>query len=253
MVLRGVLHKRSFRVRRRQSLLPLMFTPAVNAGAGGISTISNKEGAASEAVTVKMLRDASDDALTHMLVEARLLAAVEHPHIVRLLAVVETPQPVQLAMELCSGGDLRTALKAGALSRAGCDELAAQLDVAHQLATAVEYLHSKLCLHRDLAARNALLAQGRQEDSVARSELIVKLADVGLARAVASEEAYYRVRRGVSVGIVAFHAVIVLPQPVFVSGILRSLFPCISTPHPSPSPPFSYNCPSPPPASAPQV
>lgn len=138
--------------------------------------------------------------LTQVLLEARILAVLDHPHIVRLVGIRDSCLPLRLALEYCAEGNLRDFLRGGGeqhllpAADAGCIALACQI------AAAVHYLHNRLCIHRDLAARNILLqiAGGNGIRTVenrdhGRCGYIAKLADLGLARALRREEDYYRV------------------------------------------------------------
>lgn len=137
----------------------------------------------------------SGNALSQLLLEARLHACLSHCNIVALLAVQEAYLPVMLALAYCSGGDLRQELRRRAAASAipsaipsampsaipsaipsakasaaaalihtaspvssstGVSE-AGRRDMASQVAAGLQYLHSKLCIHRDVAARNVLL------------------------------------------------------------------------------------------------
>ena len=93
--------------------------------------------------------------------EARVLARLEHPGVVRLFdAGVEAGQPY-MAMELLEGEDLEGA--------AGVDAVAVMLEAAD----ALEAVHAAGVLHRDLKPANLMrLADGR-----------VVLVDFGLANA----------------------------------------------------------------------
>ena len=132
--------------------------------------------------------------LTEMLVEARLMAMLEHPHLVRLVAVCSNYLPVLLVMEYCRHGNLLQYLREHRSTfEQSRDVLSICTDMAVQIATGIEYLHSKLCIHRDLAARNVLvtdlpLAMGRP------SNVLLKLADLGLTRGLHAESDYYRKR-----------------------------------------------------------
>lgn len=160
--------------------------------------------------------DVSGAALTQLLLEARLHACLKHRNLVALLAVQEACMPVMLALEYCSGGDLRQELRrmaAVVAAKAAPATLmvarmrgeqdsgdtieAMRRDMAAQVAAGVQYLHSKLCIHRDVAARNVLLvpAGTAGKDQAGPSGFVLKLADLGLSRVVCDQQDYYRVRR----------------------------------------------------------
>lgn len=158
----------------------------------------------SDTVAVKVLAylggsggsSAEDPArLVQMLMEARLHASLSHPNLVTLLGVQEAHLPVMLVLEHCEYGNLRSTLRA----RAGSEHDfcgTARRDMARQVALALQYLHSKLCIHRDVAARNVLVSKGRQGHSASTPTACgyaLKLADLGLSRALREEEDYYRV------------------------------------------------------------
>lgn len=121
--------------------------------------------------------------LTQILLEARLMAVLEHPNLVKLLGVCVSRLPIYLVMELCAHGSLKDFLRA----RPVCvtrDYVGACIDMALQSARGIAYLHSKMCIHRDLAARNVLV-----DDAVAVAGAVaprcghqLKLADLGLSR-----------------------------------------------------------------------
>ena len=130
-------------------------------------------------------------ALPQILLEARLLAVMDHPHLVRLIGVSEQRLPVQLVMEYCSLGNLLQFLRRRSGSEPQAPSLPHLADLAAQAAAGVEYLHAKLCVHRDLAARNLLLAPDATHSFA--SGVVVKLGDLGLARLLRTEADYYRV------------------------------------------------------------
>lgn len=141
-------------------------------------------------MAVKLVKSQEEGALTQFLLEARLLAVMAHPNVVRLLAVQDAYLPLMLIMEYCEGGDLRRYLR----NATPCPSVAALLDMANQVAAAVEYLHAALCVHRDLAARNVLLTQRHARgQALPLCGYVLKLADLGLARGLASNTDYYRV------------------------------------------------------------
>jgi len=96
--------------------------------------------------------------------EARLVAALNHPNICHLYDV----GPNYLVMELVEGPTLAERLQHG---RAPLDEA---LDIARQIAEALEAAHEKGIVHRDLKPGNIKI----------RPDGTVKVLDFGLAKAV---------------------------------------------------------------------
>ena len=103
--------------------------------------------------------------------EAHLLAALNHPNIAAIYGLEEAGGQPFLALELVEGQDLKQRLEKGAIP---VDEA---LEIARQIAEALEEAHAKGIVHRDLKPANVKLTpDGR-----------VKVLDFGLAKAWASE------------------------------------------------------------------
>lgn len=117
--------------------------------------------------------------------EARALAALEHPGIVRLVGIEERGARMALAMEFVDGATLARLLEAGPLP------LEAAVYVARCLLSALDYAHARGVVHRDASPRNVLLAR----------DGAIKLADFGIARLVGSTRT-----AGVSAGTVPYMA-----------------------------------------------
>jgi Tol biopolymer transport system component len=99
--------------------------------------------------------------------EAQLLAALNHPNIAAIYGLEEAGGKPFLALELVEGEDLRERLERGAVP---VDEA---LEIAEQIAEALEEAHNKRIVHRDLKPANVRVAgDGR-----------VKVLDFGLAKA----------------------------------------------------------------------
>ena len=99
--------------------------------------------------------------------EARLVARLEHPHIVPLFDFWRDPEGAYLVMRWLRGGSLSQRLKSGALT------LEVALRLAEQIGAALELAHRSSVIHRDLKPDNILLDdQGN-----------AYLTDFGIARA----------------------------------------------------------------------
>jgi Tol biopolymer transport system component len=99
--------------------------------------------------------------------EAHLLAALNHTNIAAIYGLEEADGKPFLALELVEGEDLRERLARGAIP---VDEA---LEIAKQIAEALEEAHGKGIVHRDLKPANVkLTADGK-----------VKVLDFGLAKA----------------------------------------------------------------------
>jgi serine/threonine protein kinase len=103
--------------------------------------------------------------------EAKILAALDHPNIVRVQDAGVQDEQGYLVMELVEGASLR------ALIRDGLDAGRA-LGIARQVCDALDYAHSRGVVHRDVKPENILVdREGR-----------VKLVDFGLARTVTAAD-----------------------------------------------------------------
>jgi Tol biopolymer transport system component len=103
--------------------------------------------------------------------EAQLLAALNHPHIAAIYGLEECDGKPFLSLELVEGEDLRQRLARGAIP---VDEA---IEIARQIAEALEEAHGKGIVHRDLKPANVKLTPDGK----------VKVLDFGLAKAWAGE------------------------------------------------------------------
>jgi serine/threonine-protein kinase len=123
-------------------------------------------------VAIKLISAAlSDDAATRsrFLREARAMATVEHPHVVRIYSYGESKGLVYLVMEYVQGESL-----ADRLRRLGKLTVEESLQVVAQAADALDAAWQKGIVHRDIKPANIMLdARDR-----------VRVADFGLAKSV---------------------------------------------------------------------
>jgi Tol biopolymer transport system component len=103
--------------------------------------------------------------------EARMLAALNHPHIGAIYGVEEAEGVRGLVLELVEGVTLADRLRRGPVP------LAEALTVARQIADAVETAHEKGIIHRDLKPANVKITP----------DGVVKVLDFGLAKAAAGD------------------------------------------------------------------
>jgi TolB-like protein/Flp pilus assembly protein TadD/predicted Ser/Thr protein kinase len=139
-------------------------------GAGGMGVVWRaRDAQLGREVALKVLFDAvshDPDQLAMLEAEARTLAALNHSNIVTVYSVEEADGLRFITMELVDGQTLGAALPAGGFP---LDRL---LDLALQIAAAIDAAHERGITHRDLKPGNIMLARDGR----------VKVVDFGLAR-----------------------------------------------------------------------
>jgi serine/threonine protein kinase len=166
-------------------------------------------------VALKMIRSwtsvhAQD--LVRFRTEARAVAALNHPNIVRIYDYGEHDGLPYFSMELIEGGSLAELLRRGPLPL----QRAARL--IEELARAMHYVHGCGLIHRDLKPGNILL-QAKSEAGVANVELRnsdfqAKIADFGLAKRLEEDQSL------TSAGTVMGTASYMAPEQVESKGLI---------------------------------
>ncbi|KAJ3375345.1 Serine/threonine-protein kinase Nek5 [Allomyces arbusculus] len=112
--------------------------------------------------------------------EPQLLAAVRHPNVVQLLDWAVDDARIVMVTEYANAGDLSQYLQRRAAASRALSPTSI-LAIFTQLCLGVRALHSHGILHRDIKAKNIFL------HVVARSAVLVKLGDFGIAKPLASQ------------------------------------------------------------------
>ena len=155
-------------------------------------------------VAVKVLPPlfaADPERLARLEREARLLAALNHPHIGAIYGFEEADGVRALILELVDGPTLAEALQRGAVP------VAEALTIAHQIAEALEAAHERGIVHRDLKPANIKVTP----DSTA------KVLDFGLAKAATSDASGRDLSRAPTLTIDGTHAGVILGTARYMS------------------------------------
>ncbi len=121
------------------------------------------------------------DEMEGFLAEARTIAALKHPHIVRVLDFGVEGRTPYLVMDYAPGGTLRARFPKGAQI-----PLATTLPLIKQVADALQYAHEQRLIHRDVKPENMLLDERGQ----------VVLSDFGIA--TIAQSSHYQQTAGVA-------------------------------------------------------
>jgi eukaryotic-like serine/threonine-protein kinase len=115
-------------------------------------------------VAVKVLRDVDHE--RRFAAEARTLASLQHPHLVRLLDAGTDNGDAFLVLELLGGATVRELLDRGPLDPTRVAR------IGSETAAALDYIHRRGIVHRDVKPSNLMLDEHGS----------VRLADFGIAR-----------------------------------------------------------------------
>jgi serine/threonine-protein kinase len=142
-------------------------------GEGGMGQVFRAEdGKLKRDVAIKVLPPqlaGDDDRMMRLEREAQVLAQLEHPNIASIYGLEEVDSSRLLVMQLVEGQNLHERLDDGAIP------VQEALEIALQIARALESAHEKGVVHRDLKPANVMVT----------ADGTVKLLDFGLAKAFA--------------------------------------------------------------------
>ncbi|XP_037082024.1 discoidin domain-containing receptor 2-like [Pollicipes pollicipes] len=139
-------------------------------------------------VAVKTLRPGTSQAArADFEREARTLARLQDPNIVRVLGLCTREEPLCVVVEYMEHGDLNQYLQQHvaetALHASGkVLSYGSLIYMATQISSGMKYLESLNFVHRDLATRNCLVGRGH----------MVKISDFGMSRGVYAND-YYKI------------------------------------------------------------
>lgn len=145
-------------------------------GAGGMADVYRaRDTRLGRDVAVKMFRRGSAEGVARGSGEARLLAALHHPGLVRVLdmdAECARLEPAYLVMEYVKGPDL------GALLREGPLTPERTTTAGRDIARTLDYIHGRGVIHRDIKPSNVLTRAGEDNNGM----FSFLLTDFGIAR-----------------------------------------------------------------------
>ena len=152
-------------------------------GAGGMGEVYKaRDTRLDRTVAIKVLPaelSADPDRRVRFEREARAIAALSHPHICTLHDIGTLDDTTYLVMEYLAGQTLADRLRKGPLP------LAQALDIAAQIAEALDSAHKHGIIHRDLKPGNVMLtSSGAGRSGVTTAKLL----DFGLAKLAAHGE-----------------------------------------------------------------
>jgi eukaryotic-like serine/threonine-protein kinase len=174
-------------------------------GAGGMGEVYRaRDTKLGRNVAIKVLPEAfafDADRVARLTREARMLASLNHPRIAALHGMEQSEGRHFLVMELVEGETLADRLARGPLP------VQEALNVARQIAEALEAAHEKGVIHRDLKPANVKITPDDE----------VKVLDFGLAKAMESEPRATSIANSPTLSRLATEAGIILGTAAYMS------------------------------------
>ncbi|MCB1740673.1 MAG: serine/threonine protein kinase [Gammaproteobacteria bacterium] len=143
-------------------------------GRGGMATVylAVQESLQREVVlkTMNRAKGEGKDFIERFLNEGRIIASLQHPHIVTVFDIGTIDHTVWIAMEYVGGGDLKARLETGV-------EPSDAIKLVLHVAQALGYAHARGIIHRDVKPANILF----------RTDGTVLLSDFGIAKRIQAD------------------------------------------------------------------
>lgn len=162
-------------------------------GAGGMATVYRaRQASVDRDVALKVIRaDLMEDEnfLGRFQREARMIASLQHLHVLKVFDYGNEGSIAYLVMELLEGGSLNRLLR-----RSGALPLPLAIRMLDQISMALDYAHGRGIIHRDLKPDNVLLDQHQN----------AFLTDFGIAKLLSETTSY--TRTGMVMGTPAYMA-----------------------------------------------
>src|SRR5215207_5734108 len=139
-------------------------------GAGGMATVwlAEDERLGREVAIKRLNTDAPEESLTRFRREARIGATLNHPNFVSVFDTIATDEGALIVMEYVPGRSVEELAKDGPMDPEQV------VSILRGAAAALDHAHGEGVVHRDIKPANILV----------REDGTVKLADLGIARAV---------------------------------------------------------------------
>lgn len=161
-------------------------------GAGGMSVVYKaRNSQLNSIICVKVLRGdifVDDHAERRLRAEAKVLAALNHPNILKIIAMEGDKERMFMVTEFVEGRTLAALVKDGSLSNS---DLIKRIFV--QLGNALQYAHAKGIVHRDLKPSNVIISGENGSEQA-------KILDFGIAKVLDADTFQKLTRSGMLLG-----------------------------------------------------